>query len=544
MIFNRTSLICFDVCEKLTKQGQTSLFTMAATGVRTMASSLSLVSQARPIAMPATNRLALLLLKHQFTMNRSKNAAAACALPASIISTSAAPSTTTILSSSLRSGAFSDVEMIAANHRISSLTPLLISCNIKLSTGRAAWHSSSCTRRTMTTTNTQLQATTTTMKDEYGAMDDSGLTYIYDGDFVLENGQVLPNAQLRYQTYGKLNEQRDNVVVVCHALTGNASLHKWWGDLLGPHRAFCTEKYFIVCCNILGSCYGSTCPLSINPATNQPYGMDFPDVSVQDTVRIQLLMLQNHLKVNSIKCVIGGSFGGMQAVEFAVQAGSQQAEFTDHRDGNPFLRSFVPIACGAQHTAWQIAISEVQRQAIYKDPNWKSGNHMEARDGLEIARQLGMISYRTPKGYVEKFGRGKQQNDSPEYGSNAAWNVKSYLEYQGVKFLQRFDPITYVKMTEQMDSHDVARGRGAGSSSGDGSIATTVESVLAQVEIPGMVLGIDSDVLYPLSEQEYMAKALPNGCLKVIHSDDGHDGFLLEQEQVGNHIINFLSLHE
>jgi homoserine O-acetyltransferase/O-succinyltransferase len=378
------------------------------------------------------------------------------------------------------------------------------------------------------------------MKDEYGAMDDSGLTFVYNGDYVLENGQVLPHAQLRYQTYGTLNEQtRDNVVVVCHALTGNASLHTWWGDLLGPNRAFDTNKYFIVCCNILGSCYGSTCPLSINPVTMQPYGIDFPDVSVKDTVRIQLLMLQNHLKVNSIKCVIGGSFGGMQAVEFAVQAGSQRADSFTDANGNPFLRSFIPIACGAQHTAWQIAISEVQRQAIYKDPNWKAGNHLMARDGLEIARQLGMISYRTPKGYVEKFGRSKQQNNKdsspPEYGSNAAWAVKSYLVYQGAKFLQRFDPITYVKMTEQMDSHDVARGRGSGS---------TIDSVLAEVEIPGMVLGIDSDVLYPLSEQESMAKALRNGCLKVIHSDDGHDGFLLEQEQVGNHIINFLSLHD
>ena len=214
------------------------------------------------------------------------------------------------------------------------------------------------------------------------------------------------------------------------------------------------------------------------------------------------------------------------------------------------MRSVVPIACGAQHTAWQIASSEVQRQAIYKDPHWKAGNHRQALDGLEIARQLGMISYRTPKGYVEKFGRSKQQpqsSDSPEYGSKAAWNVKSYLEYQGVKFLKRFDPITYVKMTEQMDSHDVARGRGGGGDGNGGSTTrttTTIDSVLAQVEIPGMVLGIDSDVLYPLSEQEYLANALPNGCLKVIHSDDGHDGFLLEQEQVGNHIINFLSQHE
>jgi len=368
------------------------------------------------------------------------------------------------------------------------------------------------------------------MQDEYGQMDDSGSTYVYSGDYVLENGQSIPNAQLRYQTYGQLNAQRDNVLVICHALTGNASLHAWWGDLLGSGRAFDTDKYFVICCNILGSCYGSTSPQSINPATGKPYGVDFPDVSVKDTVRLQLLLLQNELKVKSVQAVIGGSFGGMQAVEFAVQAGSSRADFTDD-EGFPYVRSVVPIACGAQHTAWQIAISEVQRQAIYKDPQWNS-NPTKATDGLEIARQLGMVSYRTPVGYQGKFGRHTQTDDSPAYGSKATWQVKSYLRYQGQKFLDRFDPVTYVKMTEQMDSHDVVRGRG-----------NSLQRVLADVEIPALVLGIDSDVLYPLREQEELATLLPNGHLQIIRSDDGHDGFLLEQEQVANHITNFLNVH-
>jgi homoserine O-acetyltransferase/O-succinyltransferase len=423
--------------------------------------------------------------------------------------------------------------MIAANHR----------CQLSNSGGVAPSRllRTFSTTTTTTTESTANTSTTTTeqdttsssldgaMKDEYGTMDDSGSTYVYPGDFVLENGQSIPHAQLRYQTYGTLNATRDNVVVVCHALTGNASLHSWWGDLLGPGRAFDTDKYYVVCCNILGSCYGSTSPMSINPHTQQPYGIDFPDVSVQDTVRLQLHLLRHHIRASSIQCVMGGSFGGMQAVEYAVQAGSHSS---DDDDDDPYVRSVVPIACGAQHTAWQIAISEVQRQAIYADPAWKAGDYAHATAGLQVARQLGMISYRTPQGYQMKFGRHLQDDTAAPYGSTAPWQVKSYLHYQGLKFLSRFDPVTYVKLTEQMDSHDIARNR-------KGSVA----EVLSQVSIPALVLGIDSDILYPLSEQEELAEHLPNGSLQVIHSDEGHDGFLLEQAQVAHHITEFLEKH-
>lgn len=205
------------------------------------------------------------------------------------------------------------------------------------------------------------------------------------------------------------------------------------------------------------------------------------------------------------------------------------SQYSRVQTGSPFVRSVIPIACGAAHTAWQIAISEVQRQAIYADPNWKT-NPMKATKGLEVARQIGMVSYRTPQGYRGKFGRQLRSQESPPYGSNATWQVKSYLEYQGIKFIDRFDPITYVKLTEQMDSHDIARNRG-----------NSVIDVLQQIEIPSCVLGIDSDVLYPLSEQEEIAANIPNADLKIIHSEDGHDGFLLEQEQVGGHIVDFLN---
>jgi hypothetical protein len=164
------------------------------------------------------------------------------------------------------------------------------------------------------------------MADEYGEMTADGETYV-EPNFALESGVILPQAQLRYQTYGTLNAQKTNVLVICHALTGNASLHSWWGGLLGPGKAFDTSKYWVVCCNILGSAYGSTSPQTMDPNTLRPYGKHFPDISVQDTVRLQLNLLQNHLGIQSIQAVIGGSFGGMQAMEFAVQAGSSQGQY-------------------------------------------------------------------------------------------------------------------------------------------------------------------------------------------------------------------------
>lgn len=412
------------------------------------------------------------------------------------------------------------------------------------------------------------------MKDEYGIMDSAGRTFTVH-NFRLESGAILPVAELRYQTYGRLNEARTNVLVVCHALTGNASLHTWWGDLLGPGCAFDTGQYFVVCANVLGSCYGSTSAVSQHPdrAVGQSYGLDFPDVSVQDTVRLQLRWLREELHIESVRSVIGGSFGGMQALEFAVQAGSSNSNSTSGSTatatsltdsaGQPYVKSVVPMACGAQHTAWQIAISEVQRQAIYRDPAWSSSDPRQATEGLQVARMLGMISYRTATSFSTKFGRCLQSephrnhnnnnNNSHDttvhtaadsttaspptstltpplpYGSQAHWQVKAYLEYQGRKFLHRFDPVTYVKLTEQMDSHDIARGRNS-----------TVSQVLEQIAIPALVIGIDSDVLYPVSEQEYLAAHMPLAELQLVRSENGHDGFLLEQDQVATHIIDFL----
>ena len=436
----------------------------------------------------------------------------------------------------------SDPSMIAANDRCTLSTKnSYMSSTIKTNLSITREQKSILGHRNFHST-ANARSETSGMDDEYGEMTSDGHTYTYPKPFVLENGQILEQADLRYMTYGELNEARDNVLVICHALTGNASLHTWWGDMLGPGTAFDTNKYFVVCSNILGSCYGSTGPSSIRPDGSGPYGIDFPDVSVQDTVRLQLHMLQEELNVNSVKCVIGGSFGGMQAVEYAAQAGYVKSDFAvDDESGRAtaFVRSVMPIACGTRHTAWQIGISEVQRQAIYADPKWNNGDidwNDPPNKGLSVARQMGMISYRTAQGYDQKFGRKvRPSNDEEEevaYGSKASWQVKSYLEYQGLKFLSRFDPITYLKLTEQLDTFDVGRGRGG------------VKEALANVKVPVKVLGIDSDILYPIHEQEELTSYFPNGELGVIRSDAGHDGFLLEQEQVARHISEFLSAHD
>ncbi len=325
----------------------------------------------------------------------------------------------------------------------------------------------------------------------------------------------MKDVEVRYNTFGKLNEAKDNVLVVCHALTGNARLDTWWSSILGPGKAFDTDKYLVVCANILGSCYGTTGPMSIDPATGEPYGVRFPQVTIRDSVALHLQMVKEALGARSVACVVGGSLGGMQALEWAFLGGPQ------------FVRSAVVIACGARHTAWQIGISETQRQAIYADPNWQGGAFDRTSppvQGLAVARQIAMFSYRTPHGFDTKFGRAQSED--------GRFEVRRYLEYQGQKFLSRFDALTYVRLTEKMDTHDVGRGRGG------------VEAALRSLGQPVLVLGIDSDVLYPLHEQEEMATLIPQGELKVVQSREGHDGFLLEQQQVGGAIGQFLRAHQ
>jgi homoserine O-acetyltransferase len=347
------------------------------------------------------------------------------------------------------------------------------------------------------------------MKDEYGKMDSSGIIY-KSQNFVLESGVVLPEVQACYNTFGQLNERRDNLLVVCHALTGNSRLDQWWGTLLGPGKALDTDKYMVMCANVMGSCYGTTGPSSLDPSTGRTYGMSFPAVTIRDTVRLHMELARNALGATSVVCAVGGSMGGMQALEWGLL-------------GEDYVRRCVIIGCGAAHTAWQIGISETQRQAIYMDPCWRGGDIDPDNPpvaGLAVARQIAMLSYRTARSYEAKFGRGTDAAGN--------WQVRSYLAYQGIKFRDRFDAVTYVKITEQMDAHDVGRGRGG------------TAAALARMRARCLVMGIDSDVLYPLQEQVDLAAQIPGSVFKTIASINGHDGFLLEHETVNADILEFL----
>jgi homoserine O-acetyltransferase len=308
-----------------------------------------------------------------------------------------------------------------------------------------------------------------------------------------------------YRTYGALNPERTNGFVVCHALTGNAALDSWWGDMLGPGRFFDTDKYFVICLNVLGSCYGTTGPTSLDPASGKPYGSSFPAVSVRDSVRLHLETVRQGLGVHHVACVAGGSLGGMQSLEWACCSPLG------------FVGCVVAMCCGIRHTAWQIGTSECQRQAIYADPNWQEGDYLARggpapKAGLSVARQMAMVTYRSAAAYSDKFGR--------TASANGVYEVESYLRYQGERFTSRFDPLSYVCLTKLMDTHDLSRDR--------------TSNFLVQ---PVCIISVNSDALYPPADQEDLHTLLQtNSEYHVLDSTAGHDGFLLEQtrvEQIG-----------
>jgi homoserine O-acetyltransferase/O-succinyltransferase len=335
--------------------------------------------------------------------------------------------------------------------------------------------------------------------------------------FTLESGAVLVDVPVAYRTWGALDDDGRNAIVVCHALTGNTDVEDWWAELLGPGRAFDTDRYFVVCANVLGSPYGSGSPLTTDPATGRPYGADFPLTTVRDTVALHRLLLAR-LGVRQVAFAIGGSMGGMQALEWAFH-------------GEDFVRGIVPIGVGGRHSAWCIAWSEAQRRAIYCDPAWRDGRY-EAEvgsaagaaaapstgpsAGLAIARMMAMISYRSFESFETRFGREVvgESEAAPRYA------VESYLLHQGDKLVERFDANCYVRLTQAMDTHDVARGRGE------------YYDVLAGIAQPALVIGIDTDVLYPLAEQRKLVECMPRSRLAVLEAPHGHDAFLIEREAV------------
>jgi homoserine O-acetyltransferase/O-succinyltransferase len=331
--------------------------------------------------------------------------------------------------------------------------------------------------------------------------------------FHTESGFTFERPEVAYRTWGSLNAARDNAVVVCHALTGTPDAADWWPGLFGPGRLLDPERHFVVCANVLGSCYGTTGPRSVDPATGRPYAGRFPIVTIRDTVRLHQRLL-DALGVEGVACTVGGSMGGMQALEWALMDGR--------------VRAAVVAAVGYAHSAWPIGISEAQRQAIYADPKWRGGDYPPddpPAAGLAAARAMAMMSYRSPQLFHERFGRALQDGD-PE-----AFAIESYLRYQGRKLVGRFDAVSYVRLTQMMDRHDAAAGRG------------TPEEVLGGLEVPVLAVGISSDLLYPPSEPRALAALARHGTYVELETPFGHDAFLVAFEQLNEAMAPFLHEH-
>jgi homoserine O-acetyltransferase/O-succinyltransferase len=331
------------------------------------------------------------------------------------------------------------------------------------------------------------------------------------GPFFLESGARLPAVRVAYRTWGTLDAHGGNAVLVCHALTGSADVDRWWGALLGPGRALDPEHDFVVCSNVLGGCYGTTGPTSLRP-DGRPWAAAFPDVGVRDIVRVQAALVEA-LGVKRLRLVIGGSLGGMQVLEWALS-------FPER------VQAIAPIAIAARHSAWAIAISETQRQAIAADPRWRGGHYAAEEPpaaGLAAARMVAMCSYRSRESLEPRFGR--------ERAADGRFAVESWLHHHGRALVDRFDANSYVALTRAMDTHDVGRGRGGW------------REALATVKAPALVLSIDSDVLYPPVEQEQLAAALPHARLVTLQSPHGHDAFLIEGEAVGELVRDFRATH-
>jgi len=328
------------------------------------------------------------------------------------------------------------------------------------------------------------------------------------GELALELGGRLPGLRIAYRTWGALDAAGSNAVVVCHALTGSADADLWWTRLFGPGRALDPERDFIVCSNILGSCYGTTGPAEIDPATGTPWLGTFPAITVRDIVRAQQA-LTTALGVKRIRMVIGGSLGGMQVLEWALL-------YPELVESGAF------VASTARHSAWCIGLSEAQRQAIYADPRWKDGRYDPADPpaaGLAAARMMAMLSYRSQPSFEMRFGRRPHTED--------LYAIESYLRYQGQQLVDRFDPATYVTLTRAMDTHDVSRGRG------------DFDDVLRSIRQPTLVVSIDSDVLYWPWEQREVANLVPNARLAVMDSPHGHDAFLIDVDRLNDMVVDF-----
>jgi homoserine O-acetyltransferase len=327
----------------------------------------------------------------------------------------------------------------------------------------------------------------------------------FEAPFHLESGEWLPELELAYTTYGELNADKSNVVWVCHAFTGNANPSDWWSGLIGEKRLFNPNHYFVICVNVLGSHYGSTNALSVNPLSGQQYFHDFPFVSIRDVVN-SLILLRKNLEIDSIAYLLGGSLGGQQALEWSVLEPE-------------VIQKQILFSTNALHSPWGIAFNESQRMAISNDPTWESSTPDAGMEGMKVARAIALLSYRNYETY--------NRTQSRDAGQVDFFRANTYQNYQGEKLLKRFNAYSYWTLSKMFDSHDVGRNRGG--------IQKALETVLAKT----LVIGITSDILFPPIEQEKIAQFIPNAKYVEIDSTYGHDGFLIEFEAMTNAIVDW-----
>ena len=358
----------------------------------------------------------------------------------------------------------------------------------------------------------------------------------HDRPFALDGGKVLSSVSIAYESWGTLNEDATNAILICHAWTGDSHVSGaaeegnptpgWWEGVVGPGKAIDTNKWFVVCSNVIGGCQGSTGPATAHPEDGQLYGSRFPVITVRDMVRAQV-RLTDMLGIRAWHSVVGGSMGGMQVLEWAVT-------FPDR------VKTIIPIATCAQATAQQIAWGAIGRRAIRLDPKWRSGEYYDAAtgegpwEGLAIARMLSQVTFRSDNVFNERFGRALVDMDA-DYNGLGLWDrfeVEGYLDHHGDRLIRRFDTNSYLIIGKAMDLHDIARGRG------------TLDTAMSRIKAPTLVLGISSDILYPTYQQKQIHSMLTekgvDSTYVEIDSPHGHDAFLINFDQVGAPIKSFL----
>tara|TARA_A100001011_G_scaffold364453_1_gene415235 strand:+ start:330 stop:1487 length:1158 start_codon:yes stop_codon:yes gene_type:complete len=348
----------------------------------------------------------------------------------------------------------------------------------------------------------------------------------------LDCGQTIKDFALAYQTYGKLNENKNNAILVFHALTGDQFVsginpmtkrEGWWDTAVGEGKALDTNKYFIICANVLAGCMGTFGPKEIDKNTNKPYGLNFPVITIKDMVKAQEALL-DHFKIDKLLCALGGSMGGMQTLQFC-------ASFPDR------TFSAIPIACSSSHSAQNIALNELARQAIMADPDWNKGNYSESKslpkNGLAVARMAGHISYLSESGLQEKFGRKLQEKADYKFSFDADFQIESYLRHQGYSFVDRFDANSYLYITRAMDYFDLSKQYKGG----------LTEAFKGQ-KTKFLVISFSSDWLYPTKHSKDIVIALnasgANVAFAEIKTDKGHDAFLVNEPKFLNTIKGFI----